>query len=119
VVIGLDLEYSRLAGALTGLAMIGLLYGWLALAVGAAVPSRVLAIALPAGYAAAAHLVSGLHNLAGWFDPSASSRHSGSSAPRRCKTASTAGGVPVVVVAGVAALAAGSVLVDRRDLEAP
>lgn len=56
VVIGLDLEYSRLAGALTGLAMIGLLYGWLALAVGAAVPSRVLAIALPAGYAAAAYL---------------------------------------------------------------
>jgi hypothetical protein len=36
---------------------------------GGAVPSKVLAIAVPAGYAAAAYLVSGLHDLAGWLDP--------------------------------------------------
>jgi ABC-2 type transport system permease protein len=119
VVVGLDLEYSRLAGALTGLAVIGLLYGWLALAMGAAVPSRVLAIALPAGYAAAAYLVSGLHNLAGWLDPFRflSPFWLVGSAP--LQNGVDGWGVLVVVATAVAALAAGSVLVDRRDLETP
>ena len=72
-----------------------------------------------AGYAAAANLVSGLHNLAGWLDPL-----------RLLSPFWVAGSAPLqngvrrwgVLVCGrrrLVTLAAGSVLVDRRDIESP
>ena len=74
-----------------GLAALGLLYGWLALAVGAAYPSKPLALGITGRLRRAAYLVCGLHALAGGSIRSASSRRSGSSARHRCRTASTAG----------------------------
>src|SRR5262249_3876273 len=68
-IVGLGLDFAHLAGALLGVALLGLFYGWLALALGAAWPSKVLALGVPAAYAAAAYLVGGLHDLAGWLDP--------------------------------------------------
>jgi ABC-2 type transport system permease protein len=117
--IGLDLDLSRLAAALAGVSALGLLYGWLALAVGAAVPSKVLATSLPAGYAAAAYLVGGLHSLAGWLDPVRflSPFWLVGSAP--LQNGVRAWGLLVVVAAALLTLAAGSVLVDRRDIESP
>jgi ABC-2 type transport system permease protein len=117
--VGLDLNLSRLAAALAGVAALGLLYGWLALAVGAAVPSKVLATGLPAGYAAAAYLVGGLHNLAGWLDPLrfVSPFWLVGSAPLQNGVRSW--GVLVVLATALFALAVGSVLVDRRDIESP
>jgi ABC-2 type transport system permease protein len=117
--IGLELDYSRLAAAFAGLTALGLLYGWLALAVGAAAPNTALAIGLSAGYAAAAYLVSGLHSLAGWLDPLRflSPFWLVGSAP--LQNGVKGWGVLVVVVAALVALAAGSVLVERRDLETP
>jgi ABC-2 type transport system permease protein len=118
-VVGLELSLSRLGAAFGGLAALGLLYGWLALAVGAAVPSRVLAIGVPAGYAAAAYLVGGLHALAGWLDPFRflSPFWLVGSAP--LQNGANGWGALAVLAAAVAALAAGAILVDRRDLETP
>ena len=65
----LNLSLGRLAVGVLGVALIALLYGWLALAVGAAGGDRALAIGVPAALAAAAYLVNGLHELAGWLDP--------------------------------------------------
>jgi hypothetical protein len=48
---GLDLDCGGLAAALAALAALGLLYGRLALAVGAAYPSKLLALAISAGWA--------------------------------------------------------------------
>src|SRR5262249_20410756 len=68
-VFDLGLSTAHVAAAVAGLALLGLLFGWLALAIGAATGKRGLAVALPAGLAAAGYLVSGLHSLAGWLDP--------------------------------------------------
>ena len=65
----LGLSTSRLAGAAIGVGVLSLLHGWLALAVAALTPSRALATGVPAAVAAAAFLVAGLHDLAGWLDP--------------------------------------------------
>jgi ABC-2 type transport system permease protein len=118
-IVGLDLSLSRLAGALAGLAALGLFYGWLALAVGAAVPSKMLALGVPAAYAAAAYLVSGLHSLAGWLDPFRvlSPFWLVGSAPMQ--NGVNGWGVLVVVAGAVVALGAGSLLVERRDLQTP
>ena len=116
---GLNLGAGRLAGAMTGLAVLGLLYGWLALTLGAAVPSKLLAVAAPAGYAAAAYLVSGLHDLAGWLDPLRflSPFWLIGSAP--LQKGVDGWGVLVVLAASLATLATGTVLVERRDLQVP
>lgn len=118
-VVGLDLELGRLAAAFAGLAALGVLFGWLALALGAGVPSKMLAIGVPAAYAAAAYLVGGLHSLAGWLDPLRvlSPFWLVGSAP--LQRGVDGWGVLAVVVAAVTVLAAGAVLVDRRDLEGP
>jgi ABC-2 type transport system permease protein len=118
-VFGLDLGFWRLVEAIGGLAALGLLYGWLALGVGAAVSSKLLAIALPAGYAAAAYLVSGLHDLAGWLDPLRflSPFWLIGSAPLQNGVDGL--GVLVVLAAALTAVGVGAVLVERRDLEVP
>jgi ABC-2 type transport system permease protein len=118
-VFGLDLGFWRLVEAIGGLAALGLLYGWLALGVGAAVSSKLLAIAVPAGYAAAAYLVSGLHDLAGWLDPLRflSPFWLIGSAPLQNGVDGL--GVLVVLAAALTAVGVGAVLVERRDLEVP
>jgi ABC-2 type transport system permease protein len=118
-VVGLDLSLGNLAEAIVAVAALGILFGWLALALGAAVPSRALAIGIPAGIAAAGYLVSGLHGLAGWLDPFrfASPFWLVGSSPLR-SGADLPGALVVVVAAGLVLLA-GAWLVERRDLVTP
>jgi ABC-2 type transport system permease protein len=118
-VFGLDLSFARLAGGVVGIGLLALVHGWLALAVGAARPSRGLAIGIPAALAAGAYLVGGLHDLASWLDPLrfASSFWWVGQAP-------LSNGVVwwrflVVGAAAAVALAAAGRLIERRDLETP
>lgn len=117
--VDLGLEVEHIAGAAATLAALGLIHGWLALSIGAATASRALAIGVPAGLAAAAYLVNGLHGVAGWLDPLrfASSFWLVGSSPLQGGT--RAWGVVVVLVAAAAILALGATLVERRDLETP
>jgi len=118
-IVGLGLSMTNLVQAIVALAALGLFFGWAALALGAAIPSRALAIGVPAGIAAAAYLVGGLHALASWLDPFRflSPFWLVGSAPLR--NGADGLGVLVVVVAAVTVLVAGSWLVERRDLESP
>jgi ABC-2 type transport system permease protein len=118
-VFGLDLGFWRLVAAMGGLAALGLFYGWLALCVGASVPSKLLAIAVPAGYAAAAYLVGGLHDLAGWLDPLRFLSPFWLIGSSPLQDGVDGWGVLVVLAAACAALVVGAVLVERRDLEVP
>jgi ABC-2 type transport system permease protein len=117
--VGLDLSTGRVLEALASLVALGLLHGWLALAVGAAVPSRALAIGVPAGLAATAYLVNGLHELAGWLDPFRflSSFWLVGSSPLGGGV--NVAGVLVVLAIAIAVLVAGSLLIERRDLQTP
>jgi ABC-2 type transport system permease protein len=116
---GLDLPLGRLAGGLLGIGLLALLHGWLALAVGAARPSRTLAIGIPAALAAAGYLVGGLHDLASWLDPLRflSSFWWIGQAP--LSNGVTWWHLGVVALAAAAALGAASRLIGRRDLETP
>jgi ABC-2 type transport system permease protein len=116
---GLDLPLGRLAGGVLGVGLLALLHGWLAIAVGAAWPSRALAIGIPAALAAGAYLVGGLHDLASWLDPLrvVSSFWWVGQAP-------LSNGVSwwhllAVGLAAAAALAAAGWLIEHRDLETP
>lgn len=117
--VGLDLSFARVLGAILALVALGLLHGWLALAVGAAVPSRTLAIGVPAGLAAAAYLVGGLHTLAGWLDPFRflSSFWLVGSSPLGSGVNEV--GVLVVLATAAVVLWIGSLLLERRDLATP
>jgi ABC-2 type transport system permease protein len=117
--VGLDLSASKLGAAVVSLAALGLLYGWLALAVGAVIPSRALAIGIPAGAAAAAYLVNGLHGLAGWLDPFRFLSPFWLVGSSPLQKGADAWGVFAVVLTAVVVLLAGSLLVERRDLETP
>lgn len=118
-VVGLELAAANLVSACAAVASLGLLFGWSALAVGAAFPSRAVAIGLPAGVAAATYLVGGLHSLAGWLDPFrfVSPFWLVGTAPLR--SGADALGLLSVLTAAAAILLAGAVLVERRDLESP
>ena len=117
--VGLDLSKRNLVEAVVALAVLGLLFGWTALAIGAAIPSRTLAIGLPAGFAAAAYLVGGLHALAGWLDPFRflSPFWLVGSGPLR--NGADALGVTIVAAAALVALGAGAWLIERRDIQSP
>jgi ABC-2 type transport system permease protein len=117
--VGLDLSLTNQASAMASLAALGLLYGWLALAVGAAVPSRALAVGIPAGAAAAAYLVGGLHGLAGWLDPFRFLSPFWLVGSSPLQKGADGWGVIIVVLAAVVVLLAGSLLIERRDLETP
>jgi beta-exotoxin I transport system permease protein len=115
----LDLSLSRLAAGVAGVAVLGLFHAWTALAIGAAVPSRALALGGAGALAAAAYLVGGLHELASWLDPfrflstfwwiGQAPLQQGVDAWRLALVAAVA-----VVVLGLAA-----VLYERRDLATP
>ena len=118
-IVGLDLAVRALLEAYVWLVAVGIFYGLLALAVGAARPSRALAIGIAAGAAAGAYLVNGLHELAGWLDPFRilSPFWLVGSAPLQGGTDLV--GVGVVLLAAVVILVVGAALVERRDLEVP
>lgn len=117
--LGLDLSVGRLAAGVGGVALLALLYGWLALGMGAAWPSRIAALGVPAAFAAVGYLVNGLHGLAGWLDPLrfASPWWWIGTAPLRDGIRPE--GAAVVAAAAAAVLVAGALLVERRDLETP
>lgn len=119
VLIGLDLSLGHVAGAFASLVALGLFYGWLSLAVGAAYPSRALALGIAAGAAAVGYLVGGLHDLAGWLDPFRFLSPFWLVGQSPLQGGTDAVGVVVVLVASFVALALGAVLVERRDLEVP
>jgi ABC-2 type transport system permease protein len=118
-VFGLELELGRLAAALGGIAALGVLHGWLALAVGTAVPSRALAVGVPAAVAAAGYLVGGLHELAGWLDPFRFLSAFWWIGSSPLQNGTDGWGVLVVLAAALAVLAAATLLVERRDLKVP
>ena len=117
--VGLDLALGHVAAATASLAALGLLHGWLALAVGAATSSRALAIGVPAAVASCGYLVNGLHQIAGWLDPFRflSPFWFVGSAP--LQGGSRAWGILLVVLLAVPVLLGGSLLVERRDLKTP
>ena len=117
--VGLDLSFGHLGGAILSLAALGVLHGWTALAVGATAPSRALAIGVPASVAAAGYLVNGLHELAGWLDPFRFLSPFWLLGSSPLQGGIDAWGTFVVFAVSIAVLAAGSLLVERRDLEAP
>jgi ABC-2 type transport system permease protein len=117
--VGLHISPARLGEAFLWLLSLGLFFGWLALGVGAAVPSRALALGVAAGTGAAAYLVNGLHGIAGWLDPFRflSPFWLVGSAPLGGGTDLL--GVVVVLLAALVCLLVGAWLVERRDLESP
>lgn len=117
--VGLDLSFWRLLAALGAVGALGLFHGWLALGIGAAIPSRVLALGLPAAVAAAGYLVGGLHQLAGWLDPFRFVSPFWLVGSTPLQRGVDGWGALVVVAAACGALLLGAVLVGRRDLESP
>jgi ABC-2 type transport system permease protein len=116
---GLDLSFERLSAAVGALAAIGILHGWLAVAIGAAVASRTLALGIPAAIAAAGYLVSGLHDLAGWLDPFRFISPFWWIGSSPLQNGVSEWGVSVAAAAALAALAAAMLLFERRDLKVP
>ena len=115
----LGLDGGNAAAAVSGVALLGLFYGWLGLAIGAATGNKAIAVGAAAGYAALAYLASGLHSLAGWLDPFRFLSPFWWIGASPLQHGIRASGVMVVLAASAAVLAAGAWLVDRRDLEAP
>lgn len=118
-VFDLGLSIGDVAQAVAGLALLGLLFAWLALAIGAVTGARGLAVALPAGLAAAGYLVAGLHSLAGWLDPFRLLSAFWWIGTSPLQNGIRGSGALVVGLAALIALLAGAALVDRRDLEVP
>jgi ABC-2 type transport system permease protein len=117
--VGLDLSAGHLASAMGGVAALGILHGWLALGIGAAVPSRVASIGVPSALAAAGYLVSGLHELAGWLDPLRVLSPFWWIGSSPLQEGVRPGGVAIVLGAAALSLVAGALLVERRDLRTP
>ncbi len=117
--VGLALDFGNLCAAFVGVAVLALFHGWLALGVGAAVPSRALAIAVPAGAAALGYLVNGLHDLAGWLAPFRFVSPFWLVGSSPLQTGIDAAGTLVVLAAAVVVLAGGALLLERRDLQTP
>jgi ABC-2 type transport system permease protein len=66
---GLDLPAGHVVAAGLHLGLLGAVFGVLAVAVGAATGSRVLARAVPAALAVVTYLLNGLAPLVGWLEP--------------------------------------------------
>ena len=117
--VGLDLDVERLAGGVLGVAILGLLHGWLAIAVGAARPGRALAIAVSAGIAAVGYLVNGLHELASWLDPFRFVSSFWWLGQSPLSTGVRYDGYFVLGLASIVVLVAAALLIERRDLQVP
>src|SRR4249920_1971504 len=117
--VGLDLSLAHVGSAFLSLVVLGLFYGWLALATGAAHPSRALAVGLAAGASAAGYLVGGLHVLAGWLHPFRFLSPFWLVGSSPLQRGADALGMAVVAIAAVVVLVVGALLVERRDLQVP
>jgi ABC-2 type transport system permease protein len=115
----LGLSLDRLAAGIFGVALIALLHGWLALAVGGAGGGRGLAIGAAAALAAAGYLINGLHELAGWLDPFRFLSSFWLVGTSPLEQGLNWWGVLVVVLAAAVVLVAGTQLFERRDLRVP
>ena len=116
---GLDVASGKLTAAVGGLAVIGIMHGWLAVAVGAAVASRTLALGIPAALAAGGYLIGGLHDLAGWLDPFRFLSAFWWIGSSPLQNGLRGWGVLVVAVTALVTLAAATKLFERRDLRVP
>jgi beta-exotoxin I transport system permease protein len=105
--------------AIVALAVVGIFFGWTAVAVGAAVPSRALAIGVPASIGAAGYLVGGLHSLAGWLDPFRFLSPFWLVGTGPLRNGADPIGVIVVAVVALCVLLLGAWRVERRDLQTP
>ena len=117
--VGLDLSVERLAGGILGLGVHGVLYAWLAVAVGALRPGRTLAIAVPAGLAAVGYLINGLQELASWLEPFRFVSSFWWIGQSPLSHGVEYGRYVVIAAAAVVVLVAGALLFERRDLEVP
>ena len=118
-VFDLGLSAAHLAASVAGLALLGVLFGWGALGVGAATGSRGLAVALAAGLAASGYLISGLHSLAGWLDPFRFLSAFWWFGTSPLQNGVRGSGALVIAITALAMLLVGALLVERRDLEVP
>jgi ABC-2 type transport system permease protein len=117
--VGLDVAPGRIAAAMSSLAAFGLLFGWLAMSIGASTGSRALAIGGSAGLAAFGYLVNGLHAVAGWLDPVRFVSPFWLVGSSPLQGGSRSWGILLVMGVAVVVLVAGALLVERRDLETP
>jgi beta-exotoxin I transport system permease protein len=118
-VVGLDLSMVNLIEAVVALAILGILFGWTALAVGAAFPSRALAIGVPAGIAAAGYLVGGLHSLAPWLDPFRFVSPFWLVGTGPLRNGADLVGVMIVAAVAICVLLIGAWRAEKRDLQTP
>jgi ABC-2 type transport system permease protein len=118
-IVGLGLSLANLVEAIVALVVLGLFFGWMALALGAAIPSRALAIGVPAGVAALGYLVGGLHSLASWLDPFRFVSVFWLVGTGLLQNGARWWGVAIVAALAVVLLVAGSLLSERRDLQTP
>jgi ABC-2 type transport system permease protein len=118
-VFDLDLSAAHVAAAVAELGLLGLLFGWVALGVGAATGNHGFAVALPAGLAAVGYLISGLHSLAGWLDPFRFLSAFWWLGTSPLQNGIRGSGALVVSIVAAVALLAGALLVERRDIEVP
>ena len=115
-VVGFSLDSANLAEAVSGLALLGMFHGALALAVGAATRHRASAIGVPSAVAAVGYLVAALAGLASWLSPFryASPFHYSGRAP--LQTGVDVSGL-LVLAGGIAVLLLVAALVfERRDM---
>lgn len=116
LVVGLDLDAGRVAAACAALALLGILFGGLSLAVGAMTPGRGRSAAIPAAFAAAAFVLEGLQQVVDVLHPwrFASPFHYALGAP----LTRGVGAVDLLVLGAAAAVACGVAVlaIDRRDL---
>ncbi len=115
-IVGLSLDLANLVTAALGLAGLGLVYGCLALAVGAVTRHRASAIGVPAAAGAVAYLIAGLSGLATWLAPFRylSPFHYAGRAP--LQSGVDMSGLIVLVGASAVLTAVAVVVFQRRDL---
>jgi len=118
-IFGLGISVNHVAMATIELFLLGALFGWLSLAVGAATGSHGLAVGLSAGLAAGSYLISGLHGLASWLDPFRFLSAFWWIGNSPLQNGIRGSGVLVLVLAALGALLVSAMLVERRDLEVP
>ena len=113
----LGIDVVHLLGAATGIAMLGITMGWVALAIGAATGSRPIALAVTGSVAALTYLAGSLAGLveflhnAKWFSPFF---YANSGSP--LEHGYTWWHALVLLAVGIVALAVGTVTFDRRNL---
>ena len=113
----LSIDLADLSGISLGLALLGLDFGLLALAIGAWTGSRGLALGVTASLAAASYLVSSLASVIAWIRPAKyASLFYWSIGNGQLERGLSAAAVGVLIFVGVALLLLSLVAFDRLDL---